>query len=297
MAFTHLIRDVDISENEFVEKRGKAVSHFFRAGMSESSRDKFSRLLEKSVIPVLFLSLWWCAGNFNLLNTYLFPTPGAVFTAGWDALLSGELGRHALVSLVRVFSGFSLTCLLALPLAVCFCRWPILERFCSVPVEFVRIVPPLAFIPLLILWFGIGESSKLALIVLASFFPVFLNILVGLKNVDKRLLEMGLTIELSQWAVFRYILIPSALPSIITGLRLGFGYSWRAVIGAELIAAASGLGYMILDAEELARTDRVFVGILVIGVLGYLCDALFQKTASGLSQKLHLAENKVHGHG
>ena len=297
MAFIQLIRNVDIPENEFVDKQKKTFFYIFGAAMSESCRDKLNMFLLKAIFPVLFLSLWWCAGNFNLLNTYLLPTPGAVFAAGRDALLSGELGRHAFVSLVRVFSGFLLTCLTALPLAVCFCRWPVLERFCSVPVEFVRIIPPLAAIPLLILWFGIGESSKLALIVLASFFPVFFNILGGLKNVDRKLLEMGLTIELSQWASFRYILIPSALPSIITGLRLGFGYSWRAVIGAELIAASSGLGYMILDAEELARTDRVFVGIFVIGILGYLFDALFQKTASGLSQKLHLVEKTGHGHG
>lgn len=127
-------------------------------------------------------------------------------------------------------------------------------------------------VPLLILWFGIGEGSKLALIVLACFFPIFLNTLNGLQQVDHRLLEMGETLELSRKEQTLHILFPEALPSMLTGLRLGFGYSWRALIGAEMIAASSGLGYLILDAELLARTDKVFIGILSIGSLGLLMD-------------------------
>ncbi|PIE57065.1 MAG: ABC transporter permease [Desulfobulbus propionicus] len=216
-----------------------------------------------------------------------------VFAAGLEGLVSGELFKHASVSLGRVFCGFSLTCLFALPLACSIAAWPLLERIVSVPLEFIRITPPLAAIPLLILWFGIGEGSKLALIILASFFPVFLSALNGLRNVDDNLLEMGATIELSPWKQFRFIKLPAALPMIITGLRLGFGYSWRALIGAELIAAASGLGYMILDAEELARTDRVFVGILLIGLLGYLFDTLFLKAATSISRRLELSTGQL----
>ncbi len=249
--------------------------------------------LQKLLLPLSLLCLWWILGRSGIINSYLFPAPEAVFAAGFEGLINGELFRHAGVSLGRVFCGFTLTCFVALPLACSIAAWPLLERIISVPLEFIRIVPPLAAIPLLILWFGIGEGSKLALIVLASFFPVFLSTVNGLRNVDSKLLEMGASIDLSRWQQYRFITLPAALPMIITGLRLGFGYSWRALIGAELIAAASGLGYMILDAEELARTDRVFVGILLIGLLGYLFDMLFVKVASNISRRLGLSTGEL----
>jgi NitT/TauT family transport system permease protein/sulfonate transport system permease protein len=137
-----------------------------------------------------------------------------------------------------VFAGFSLTVGLALPVAALFALMPDLERGFKLPLEFMRITPPLALIPLLILWLGIGEATKIAIIVLASFFPVYLNVVEGLKNTDPRLREMARTIDLTPWDTFRHVLLPSTLPAVITGLRIGFGYSWRALIGAELVAAA-----------------------------------------------------------
>ena len=132
----------------------------------------------------------------------------------------------------------------------------------------------MAMIPLLILWFGIDEASKLAVIVLSCFFPIFLNTLSGLNNVDKKLLVMGDSLGLSRLEKIRYILIPEAAPSVITGLRLALGNSWRALIAAEMIAASSGIGYMILDAEEMAKTDVVYAGIITIGVMGLFMDKM-----------------------
>jgi sulfonate transport system permease protein len=249
---------------------------------------RFKSLGMTALLPAAVLMLWWLLGQLDLLNPYLTPPPGEVWRAALESAASSELWQHTWVSLARVFGGFALTSALALPLAALLYFLPWLERMLAVPLEFIRVTPPLAAIPLLILWFGIGEGSKLAIIILASFFPIFLNVKEGLKNTDAGLLEMAETIDLTRWDAFRHVLLPSALPSVITGLRIGFGYSWRALIGAELIAAASGLGYMILDAEELARTDRVFLGIFVIGGLGYTFDALFSRMAAGLSQSLHL---------
>ena len=142
-------------------------------------------------------------------------------------------------------------------------------------VEFLRNFPPLSLIALLILWFGIGETSKIIIIVLASFFPMFLNIKKGLASCDPKLIEVGRSLNFTQGQIFRRILLPNALPDILVGMRVGMGYSWRAISGAEMIAAASGLGYMILDAQQMSRSDKVIVGIFVIGIVGYLCDRLF----------------------
>lgn len=245
-----------------------------------------------AILPGCLVFLWWLLGYWDVLNPYLTPPVEEVFLAGTNALASGELWQHISISLMRVCGGFAMTVSLAVPLAALLYFAPFSERLLGVPLEFIRVTPPLAAVPLLILWFGIGEGSKLAIIILASFFPIFLNVLDGLRNTDKKLLEMAQTIDLTPWDIFRFVLIPSALPSVITGLRIGFGYSWRALIGAEMIAAASGLGYMILDAEELARTDRVFMGIMVIGGLGYVFDALFSSLTAWLSRKLHLARKR-----
>ncbi len=244
-----------------------------------------------ALLPAGVLALWALLGTLGLLNTYLTPPPGEVFEAGMDALRSGELWRNAWISLWRVFVGFTITVVIAMPLGALLYFMPLLERLLSVPLEFLRVTPPLALIPLLMLWLGIGEGSKLAIIVLASFFPLFLNVLDGLKNTDSGLKEMARTIDLTPWDTFWSILLPSTLPSVITGLRVGFGYSWRALIGAELVAAASGLGYMVLEAEELARTDKVFLGILVIGGLGFVFDAVLSRSAALISRKLHLAKD------
>ena len=227
------------------------------------------------ILPLLILAAWWLVSGLELVSSFLVPTPAMVLHAAIELINNGALFEHIWHSGRRVFIGFTLTSSAAVPLAVGLHFSPRLEQYLRFVLEFMRNTPPLAIVPLVILWFGIGEASKLAVIIMASFFPIFLNALSGLKQVDRKLLEMGDTMEFTPQEKLRFILIPGALPSIVTGLRLGFGYSWRALIGAELIAAATGLGYMILDAEELARTDIVYVGIIIIGSLGFLLDHLF----------------------
>lgn len=227
-------------------------------------------------VPGVILLLWRFAATFKLVNPYLIPPPEKVIAAGLQLLQSGELGRHLGVSLIRVFSGYGLSILAALPLAVLFHYSGSLKKCFHGVFEFLRAVPPLALIPLLILWFGLGEASKRAVILLATFFPVFLNVLSGLDAIDPRWLELSKSLELSLCRHIRFILIPAALPQIVTGFRLGFGYAWRALLGAELFASASGLGYLITDAQEMARIDRVYAGILTIGVMGIMFDTLFR---------------------
>lgn len=176
--------------------------------------------------------------------------------------------------------GFLVSCILALPLGIALGLNRGLARLFFPLFEFLRHVPPLAVLPLLILWLGIGETSKSAVIVMAAFFPIFLNTLDGVRHCDSGLAEVGQTLGLHKRQILRRIILPAALPSIFTGLRLGLGYSWRALIGAELIAAAAGLGYMIHDAESLSRSDVIVVGVLALGCIGALSDYLFFRLAN-----------------
>jgi sulfonate transport system permease protein len=152
---------------------------------------------------------------------------------------------------------------------------PVSGAFYEYLVQFFRNVPPLSLIPLLILWCGIGETTKTVIIVLASFFPMYLNIVKGFTGCDKKLLEVGDVFGYSKLKRFFRISLPYASADILVGMRIGLGYSWRAIIGAEMVAASSGLGHMILFAQQMSRTDKVIVGIFVIGVVGYVTDWLF----------------------
>ncbi len=229
-------------------------------------------LFRQSVFIIIIFLLWFFLSEYGLVNSYLVPSPLKVLKAAGELASSGKLQSNILISILRVIYGFCITSIIAMPLAFIFYLFPLLYRYFSGFFAFLKSIPPLATVPLLILWFGIDEASKLALIILASFFPIFLDTFNGLAQVDKKILEMGDTLELSYAEKIIHILIPEALPSIITGLRLGFAYCWRALIGAEMIAASSGLGYMILDAEEMARTDIVYLGIICIGLLGLIIE-------------------------
>lgn len=240
------------------------------------------RLVKPIVFILLILFLWALLSNLEVTNSYLLPHPQRVLQAFINLTLSGKLFDHIGVSVIRVFKGFGITFFTAIPFAIFFHIFPEIKSYFNGALNFLRNVPPLASVPLLILWFGIGEGSKLAIIILASFFPVFLNCLNGLDGVDKRLLEMGRSFGLSKSRQVIHILIPESLSSIVTGLTLGFGYCWRALIGAEMIAASKGIGYMILDAEELARVDIVFAGIITIGILGVIFDKLGEVITSKL---------------
>jgi len=234
-------------------------------------------LLTATIFAAL-LGLWWAASRFGWVNAFLLPPPAKVWNTLIELAQSGALARHTLVSLQRVGLGYALAVMAAVILAIAFARSATLRRLIDPPLEFMRQVPPLALVPLLMLWLGIGEAQKIGIIVLACFFPIFLGIRGGIAQVDRKLIEVGKVCGLGQGEILWRIILPSSLPSIVIGLRIGLGYSWRALVGAELIASSAGLGYLIVDAENLARTDIVIAGILVIGVIGLLADWLLKRS-------------------
>lgn len=243
-------------------------------------------------IPAVLLLLWLGVAKLRLISFYIIPPPEQVLATALGLLANGTLFKHLSTSFYRVMAGFGISFLFAFPLAVLLGMNRRLAPYINPPVEFVRHIPPLACIPMLILWFGIGEASKLAVIIMAAFFPIFLNTLNGISQCDSKLLEVGDAFGLSGREKFCRIIFPASLPAIIVGMRLGLGYSWRALIGAELVAASAGIGYMILDAEQISRSDIVIIGILTIGLVGYSIDYLFLKIAQyGMPWAQRTADN------
>lgn len=231
------------------------------------------------LIPLILLAIWHIGSVLEAWNPYIIPSPAKVMQTTLHLLEGGSLINHVMVSLNRVFVGFFFAFFLAFPLGVLVGRIGKLLDYLEPILEFVRHIPPLATVPMLVLLFGIGEAPKLVIIVMATFFPVFLNTLNGVVHCDPKLLEVGQSYGFSSRDKFLMIILPSSLPHILMGMRIGLGYSWRALIGAELIAAFSGIGYMILDAQQLSRPDVIIVGILTIGILGTIIDFLFFKLA------------------
>lgn len=226
--------------------------------------------LKKLLLPALILALWWWGSEQKLWSEFILPSPARVWRAFVQMAQSGALLDDLTASVRRVAAGFSISfaCAFVMGLSAG-CRH---ARSGGHIVEFLRHVPPLSLIPMLILWFGIGEASKTVLIVLATFFPMYMSVRKGFSGASAKLIEVGRTMGFSRWKIFSRIMFPCAVPDILNGMRIGVGYSWRAIIGAEMIAASSGLGYMILDAQQMSRSDKVIAGVFVIGAVGYLTD-------------------------
>nr|WP_321502456.1 ABC transporter permease [uncultured Dethiosulfovibrio sp.] len=235
----------------------------------------FRSLWLKFAIPVGIVAVWAGGSYFQVWNSYVIPPPSRVLSSMWSMTLNGSLVGHLYASSLRVVGGFLIAASLAIPLGFALGLSRPLEVWLKSTLDFLRHVPPLAIMPMVILWFGIGETSKVVVVFMATFFPILLNTQGGVAGCDPKLMEVGKAFGLSRKERFSRILVPSALPSILLGMRLGLSYSWRSLIGAELIAAASGIGYVIHDAEQLSRSDVIIVGVLLLGIAGSLSDRLF----------------------
>ncbi len=224
------------------------------------------------LLPVGLVVFWQIASSLGWLSTRVLPAPVDVARAFWTLALSGELWVHVKVSAGRALAGLAIGggLGLALGLLTGSARWA--EALFDSSVQMVRNIPALALIPLVILWFGIDESAKLFLIAVSVFFPIYLNTFHGIRNVDPGLIEMGRTYGLSRWGLYREVILPGAMSSILVGLRFSLGLMWVILIVAETISAQSGIGYLTMNAREFLQTDIVLVGILLYALLGKLAD-------------------------
>lgn len=225
-------------------------------------------------VPVLLIAVWQFASQVGWLSSRILPEPWAVARAAWELAISGELWRHVQVSLGRAVTAFAVGGGLGLALGLLTGTFRTAETLLDTTLQMIRNIPALALIPLVILWFGIEETSKIFLVALGVFFPVYLNTFHGIRSVDKGLIEMARSYGLSGWPLYRDVILPGALPSILVGVRFSLGLVWVLLIVAETISAQSGIGYMTMNAREFLQTDVVLVGILLYALLGKLADVV-----------------------
>ncbi len=226
------------------------------------------------VLPALALLAFEVLVRSGVLAAHLFPAPSEIVRTLFD--LGSGLASHIVVSIARVAGGFAIGASLAVVAAVVVGLDRRAEALLDPTFQALRAVPSLAWVPLLLLWLGIDETPKITLIAIGAFFPVYLNLLSGLRNVDRKLVELGEVYGLSRSALVRRILLPASLPSLYTGLRVGLSLAWMFLVAAELIAATRGLGYLLTDGRETSRPDIVLAAILLLAVLGKLSDSVLK---------------------
>ena len=226
------------------------------------------------VSPLAIVLLWQAASMSGLVSPRTLAAPTTVLASAWALTVSGELPHHMLVSLARVTVGFSIGITTGAVLAVLAGLSRLGEDIVDAPMQMLRTLPFLALVPLFILWFGIGETPKLALVALGSAFPVYLTLFAGIRGVDPKLVEAGRVCGLSPAGLVRHVVLPGALPSVLVGVRYALGSAWLSLVVAEQINADAGIGYLINDARDFLRTDVIVVGLLVYALLGLGADAL-----------------------
>lgn len=234
------------------------------------------------LIPVVLVIMWEVLSRKGIIRPSILPAPSTIGLTLLDMLKSGELFRHLGVSILRVFQGYILGASLGIIIGFLMGLFKPVEKAFSLITGLLRPIPIVAWVPVLILWMGIDESSKITVIAIGSFWPTLLNVIHGIKNTDKKYLEVAEILGKNKFTVLTKVVLPSALPSIFTGLRLAIGIAWMSVIAAELIAAASGIGYLIMYAREISQPDVMLVGVLSIGITGLLIDVLIRKIEARL---------------
>jgi sulfonate transport system permease protein len=237
------------------------------------SRISFDRLAPWAV-PILSIAIWQLLVQIGWLSTRFLPAPTAVFQAAIQLASTGELWRNIYISATRAFIGFSIGGSIGFIIGLLNGTFLISEKLLDTSVQMLRNIPHLAMIPLVIMWFGIGDEARIFLVSIGVLFPIYINTFHGIRTVDKGLLEMGKVYGLRPWELFWQIILPGALPSVLVGVRYALGLMWLTLIVAETIAADSGIGYMAMNAREFMQTDVVVLSILMYALLGKLADAI-----------------------
>jgi len=243
---------------------------------------KIALRIGKFWLLALFLIVWQLISGANPSLQLLLPPPSSVLTAGWELLKNGVLLQDIGISLTRVFTAVGLASLIGIPLGAAMGGIPAFRWSFDPLLEFIRPIPPLAWIPLAILWFGISEKEIDFIIFLAAFFPIVLNSAAGIRDVDVLVVRAARSLGASPFVVFWTVYVPSALSHIIIGIRIGMGIGWMALVAGELVGATTGLGFLISQGRMVFRSDFILLGMVTIGVLGLALDGLIRGISAAL---------------
>lgn len=234
------------------------------------------------LVPAIIVASWEVLSRAQIINPLILPAPSQVFTRWVDYARSGELHRDALSSLYRVFAGFAIGTGLAIPIGLAMGASRTAYSYLNPLLQVLRPIPPIAYVPLAILWFGLGNPPAFFLISLGAFFPVLMSTIAGVRTVDAIYIRAAQNLGARRMALFRRVMVPAAMPHILSGIRVAFGVAFIVVIVAEMIAVNDGLGYRILEAREYFWSDKIVAGMLTIGLLGLAIDSLLARVSSYL---------------
>lgn len=226
------------------------------------------------VLLWIFVLAAWQSGAM-LYGPEVIPSPVETAKGAAELLQDGSLQKYIGISFYRVLSGWTLGSVIAIPLGLLIGRVDFIRHFAEPLLNFIRFIPPIAFITLFLVWFGIGEQSKIALILYATLFIVIINTLTGVLSVEEDKIRAARSMGASEWQIVRHVIVPATAPYIFTGVRLAMGTSYMAIVGAEMIAANEGVGYLIWNSRLFFRTDWIFVGLISLGLMGFATDRLF----------------------
>jgi sulfonate transport system permease protein len=253
-----------------------------RAGADESlsPRRPGLRFLLGFMLPIVLALGWEAAVRLGLVQGRLMPPPSRVFATLYQLAASGELLRHVIITTARVAAGFALGVAAATLVGALAGAWRLARDLVDPTLQGLRAVPSIAWVPLFILWFGIYEQSKIILIAVGCFFPVYLGMLGAILSVDRKTVEVGRIFRLSTPALVRRILLPAILPEYVVSLRAGLGLGWMFVVAAEFMGASEGLGYLLVDGQQLGKPEQILAAIFAFAVLGKISDGLLLAAAA-----------------
>ncbi len=264
--------ELEVKQFEVEKGKVRVKSYLLDSIIAHLGRLSSSRMLS----PLAVIIIWEFVGRMKLVDPFFLPTPSAILKYLLFMIKTGELFVHIGYSMGRMIIGFSLACIVGVLLGVTMAWFRMIDRIFEPLIDFIRPVSPLAILPLAILWLGIGHSSKIFIIFYGALFPIVLNTYAGIKGVEKVTVDAAKTLGATKLELLFKVAIPSALPIILTGIRIGSTIAMIVVVASEMIAATAGLGYLILTAEQVYRTEEMFVGILCISLLGFGLDRLIK---------------------
>ncbi|MCA0986686.1 ABC transporter permease [Guptibacillus algicola] len=247
------------------------------AGKSAERQLRLHPILIGSILPFILLIIWESLSRLGILPSYLLPAPTVIFSTIVELGADGSLFGHIGITLYRIFLGFLLGAASALLLGSFVGIYRKAEQFFDPIIQAFRSIPSLAWVPLFILWMGIAEASKVTLIAVGVFFPVYLNVVSGILSVDRQLIEVGKMYGLNSYQLVKRIILPASLPSFLVGLRSGLGLGWMFVVAAELMGASQGLGYLLVLGQNTYSPELIIASIVLFALLGKVSDALLKK--------------------